>query len=128
MPAGLRGRDEKMNWGDLAGMASLPAKSFQFKALAAAVQLFTGRYIVVGVSFANPGASGGLVTLYDGQDDNGVVVYTQGVGAAQSFTTPIGVNGVLVENGIYIDPSGGTITGAVWAVPLWTYNITAPGT
>lgn len=128
MSAGLRGVDAKMSWADLAGMASLPAKAFQFLALAASELLLSGRYIVTGLSVNNSATVGGLLTVHDGQDANGVIVAEQGFAASSTNSQIVGTNGVLCESGVFLELAGGLVSGCIWAVPLWTYNITAPGT
>lgn len=125
--AGERYARLKESWEWLSFAASLPAKPFQFSALTAGRLLNSGRYILVGVSLNNISTNAGVLTLYDGQDTNGeisgVVPFAASAGAAQTF----GTRGVLMEIGIYLNPSAGSVTGTVYAVPLAHYNNTPPG-
>lgn len=123
-----RGQDWKSRWDWLHFAAGLPAKPFHFKALAASQQLPTGRYIFVGGTLNNTATTAATVTLYDGQDNTGEIIFQVTVPASSSVPVNTANDGVLTEIGLFLAVSGGTVTGSVWAVPLWHYNITAPGT
>lgn len=123
----LKGRDGKLDWEWMSFAATLPAKPFQFLNLAANKYLLSFRCIVVGLSLNNSATAGGLLTLYDGQDANGEIIAQQGYAASSTVNQLLGTTGVLAENGVFLGVSGGTLTGAVWAIPLWHYNVTPPG-
>lgn len=124
----LRGRDGKLDWEWLSFAASLPAKPFQFVNLSSGKALFNFRAIVVGVSLNNSATTGGLLTVYDGQDTTGEIIAQQGYGASSTQSQTFGNVGVLAENAVFLGIGGGVLTGTLWAIPLWRYNITPPGT
>lgn len=126
MPGGLSGQDNKLDWAMLAGFASLPGSPFQFKAISAGIQVFSGRYIVSSLSFVNNNAAGVTLSAYDGQDANGEMMGVTYAAAGQTGFIPFGHNGMLTEIGLFIVPSAGPVSGGVSAVPLWTYNVTPP--
>jgi hypothetical protein len=121
------GQDRKMSWGAQAAFASLPASPNQFLGKSVAFQLFTGRYILAGISFSETAGTAGVLTVHDGQDATGEILgvfpYAANGGVNQLF----GVVGAMSEIGVYMSISAGTITGTLLAVPTWTYDITAPG-
>jgi hypothetical protein len=121
------GQDAKGSWDWLRFAAGLPASPYPFTAQTSNLLLLSGRWIVKGVSWANPTAGGGLMNMLDGQDATGTMFYTQGYATGQSFTQALGGDGLLMEQGVFLVPGGGTLTGAVWAIPLWAYDITPPG-
>lgn len=123
----LRGQDWKGRWDWLNFAAGLPAKPFQLVGVTSKVTLTTGRYIFVGGVFNNTATTAATVTVYDGQDSTGEIIGQVTVPASSSLPLNTANDGVLAEIGLFVAVSGGTITGSIWAVPLWHYNITPPG-
>ena len=127
MKGELRGQDLKGSWEWLHFAAGLPAKPFQLDAVTASKALVGGRYILTGGSFNNTATTAATVTVYDGQDATGEIIAQLTVPASSSLLLSTANDGVLTEIGLFVGVSGGTITGSLWAVPLWHYNITPPG-
>lgn len=127
MKGELRGQDWKGRWDWLNFAAGLPAKPFQLKAVTASQTMTSGRYIFVGGVFNNTATTAATVTVYDGQDATGEIIGQVTVPASSSLSLNTANDGVLAEIGLFVAVSGGTVTGSVWAVPLWHYNITPPG-
>lgn len=123
-----RGQDWKQRWEWLNFAAGLPAKPFQLSGVTASQKLNLGRYIFVGGSLNNTATTAATVTLYDGQDATGEIIFQVTVPASSSLSVNTANDGVLAEIGLFLAVSGGTVTGSIWAVPLWHYNITPPGT
>jgi len=123
----LRGVDAKGSWEWLRFASQLPAKPFQFTALTAGKLIYSGRCILREITGLNNGASGGTLTLLDGQDNTGVLAGTQGYAASAQFSHSFATFGILLELGCFLNPGTQSITGTVALVPLWEYNITPPG-
>lgn len=122
----LRGQDNRGDWALTAGFASLPSSAYQFNAISAGQLILPGRYIVRGAMLIDNNAGAAIVVLYDGQDTTGTIMGAVGAGAGLENAVTFGAHGVLTEIGCYINPSAGPVSGVVWAVPMWTYNITPP--
>lgn len=122
------GQDNKLSWHVMEIIGKMPSLPIQFLNVSASVQLVTGRYLVRGVSLENSGGAGGTLILCDGRDSTGTIIGLQGYGATSSQSQVFGPVGVLAQSGIYLNVNGGTLTGTVWVVPLWQYDITPPGT
>lgn len=124
----LRYEATKDSWQWLKFAASLPSRPYQFLSLAANTQLLRGRYLVRGVTINNTATVSGTLTLYDGEDTNGVIIIPQHYSASGTVTQPLDSNGVYATIGVFLAPGAGVVSGAVWAVPLAEYNLTVPGT
>jgi len=127
MSTGLQGVDAKGSWEWLRFAAGLPAKAIPINSVSASGQLVSGRYIVTGISLNNSATTGGLVTLHDGGDASGVVILEAGFSASSTAQVAVPSRGVLTEIGIYLSLAGGLVSGCVYAIPLWAYNLTPPG-
>lgn len=117
----------KGSWEWLEFAASLPSQPNQFIAVTAGQLLLSGRYLVTGITINNTSTNAGTVTLYDGQDTTGTIVLAQHFSASGTQTTPTVPNGVLCEIGVFMNVTAGSISGAVWAVPLSEIAGTPPG-
>lgn len=124
----LRYEANKDSWEWLRFAAGLPSRPYQFVGITASQQLLRGRYLVRGVSINNAATTSGVLTLYDGEDTNGVIIIPQHFSASGTVTQPLDSNGVYATIGVYLGVVTGTLSGCVWAVPLAEYDITVPGT
>lgn len=123
----LHGQDRKGSLDWLAFAASLPSKPIQFKAITASQLIVKGRYLLNGISLNNTATVAGVATLHDGEDTTGQITLVQPFAASNGAFQVAPAGGVLCEMGVYLELSAGTISGCVWVVPLWRYNVTRPG-
>lgn len=128
MAQGLSGQDAKLSWEALAFFASLPASPNTFTAQSGSGRLVTGRYVVTGYSGINAATTAGTIALYDGQDATGEFISAAVVPASSAFNVALPNQGVQTDIGLFIVVTTATVTGSVLMVPLWTYNVTPPGT
>lgn len=108
--------------------ASLPAQPYAVTGASASQQIANGRFIVTGVSGANIATTAVLLSLHDGQDSSGVRMGSLTIAASSGNDVVFGTTGVLAEIGIFLNMLSGTFVGTVWAIPLWHYRDTPPGT
>jgi hypothetical protein len=127
MPGHLRAVDQKSSWDWLRFAAALPAKPEPVNNLSAGKLIYKGRCIAIGCALNNSSTNGGILTVYDGEDANGTNAGAYGFAASNSLKQTFGLLGVLHEIGVFLSPSAGSLTGALWVIPLWQYNVTPPG-
>jgi hypothetical protein len=104
--------------------AGLPGRPLFLTNLSAGASLATGRMIIKGYSLRNTATTAGQCDLIDGSNNNGNVFNTADIAGSSSATGTFGAAGLLLEQGIYVNPVVSTFTGAVWIVPLWEYEFT----
>jgi len=121
------GVDAKGSWEWLRFASQLPAKPFQFTAQSTNKLVYKGRCILREITGLNNNATGGTLTLLDGEDTTGTIAGTQGYAASSQFSHSFASFGILMEIGCFLVPGGQSLTGTVALVPLWEYNITPPG-
>lgn len=81
-------------------------------------QVFTGRCILTGWSLQNTSAAADFAVIYDGGSAAGQKVGVSRTAAGNTDTEHCGPSGVLVQNGLYVAQSVGTIAGTLWVIPL----------
>lgn len=99
-------------------LQSQPAEAVPFLGLSGALQLTSGRWLYYGGAINNLTTTAGGVHVFDGLADTNKFIgqITAGASAAAQSTGP--TYGVICEAGIYIQATGGTFNGSIWAVPL----------
>lgn len=115
------------SWEWLAFAASLPADPVPFSGLTANTLLLSGRVIVTGLGFYNASTQAGGLNLIDGMDASGNLVAPIGVGSAAGATWDPGGQGVLFEQGVFLQPTNLVAHGCVYCIHLWKYKNTPPG-
>lgn len=121
------GRGLKSSWPWLEFAAGLPAKAVPFPVKSAGFQAFGGRCIYLGITGANAATVAGSIILYDGQDATGAQVGNYAAAASSPVSQLGPSNGVMCEIGLWVVPTGITLTGSVLVIPLWHYSFTPPG-
>lgn len=116
------------SWEWLAFAAGLPAEPIPFTGVAANTLIASGRFIVTGFTTSNASTSAQTFNLRDGLDNTGKVIVEFSPNASAKQVVSLPSRGLLVEIGIWAECGGGPISGAVYAIPLWHYPLTVPGT
>lgn len=119
---GLKGSWEWLNFA-----AQLPANPVQFSGVAGGRLVYSGRCILTGGAFSNSATTAGSVSILDGQDGNGGAVAFQAVAASAGVPLVLPGQGILLEVGAYMVASAAVLAGALYLIPLWHDEYTAPG-
>lgn len=127
----MRNRDQAAglagSWEWLHFAARLPAQPVPFTNVAAGQVLYPGRCIFLGATFNNAGTAAGRLDILDGLDGNGGIAWRFPAAASALGGGAVPSNGILMEVGVFLNPSGVTLTGAGLVIPLWHDRRTPPG-
>lgn len=104
--------------------ASLPSRPLYLTGQATGLALMTGRLLIKGFSLRNTATTAGQCDLIDGSSNNGNVFATNDIAGSGSLMSTFGSAGLVLEQGLFVNPVSGAYTGAIWVVPLWRYPFT----
>jgi hypothetical protein len=82
-------------------------------------QIVSGACVIVGWSFVEPtNAAPAAFELWDGTSAAGDIITTITLVTNESTRDLVGVQGLLVENGVYLSVLSGTVRGSLWFVTV----------
>jgi hypothetical protein len=101
------------------GLAIIPAaRSLQLAATTTDVLLISGRVLLKGWAVRETtGAAVAAFTIRDGLGATGLMVAPVNLAANESSREWFGEAGLVLEGGVFIDVTAGSIEGAVWVIP-----------
>lgn len=127
MPPDRRIKGLEGSWEWLEFAAGLPAKVIAWPNGSAGGLVASGRLLVTGGWVNNGATTAGLAQLFDGISSTALEIARVPAAASSPTLFSFPNKGLLCEIGLFVATNSTVIGGAMYIIPLWHGEFTAPG-